>query len=481
MISRTVKIQLVVFLLLSFFGVVYTGFNYVGIHAIGPVHFSPGPYTVKMMLTDSGGIYETAPVTYRGVAVGTVGSLRLTTGGVEVDLKIDHNIKIPMDTTAQVANLSAVGEQYVNLTPQSDGGPYMNANFVISQDHTSIPVADATLLQNLDTTVNSVDRKNLAIVIAELGKATAGTGPALSQLISSGDALLTSAQAALPQTLKLADDGKTVLNTQAQVATQFKTFSHNLNLLSQQLVTSDPDLRKLFDNGVTASQTLQQLLAANQKNLPTLLSNLVTLGTIQAQRLPGLQEVLVLYPFIISDAYTALDQTDGSGSATAQFASASTSAPVACDASGTGSGYQSTMHRNENVGPPANNSGTDASGAKTVAGLGGPVNLNTICTAPDQAPNGTTGSAAGSSEARGAPTTPRPKGDTTGLPGGSVGTSTNPNVPNYYTAVPAGSSSSARAFSLNGSTYELGNQTATPPGYAGSALSFLLLAGAAGS
>lgn len=473
MISRTVKIQLVVFLLLSFFGVVYTGFNFVGIHAVGPVHFSPGPYTIKMMLTDSGGIYESAPVTYRGVAVGTVGSLRLTPTGVEVNLEIDHDIKIPMDTTAQVANLSAVGEQYVNLTPQTDSGPYMNANFVISQDRTSIPVADATLLQNLDTTVSSVDRKNLAIVIAELGKATNGTGPALSQLISSGDALLASAQAALPQTLKLADDGKTVLNTQAQVATQFKTFSHNLNLLSQQLVTSDPDLRRLFDNGVTASQTLQQLLAANQNNLPTLLSNLVTLGTIQAQRLPGLQEVLVLYPFIVSDAYTALKQTDGSGSATAQFASASTSAPVACNIANA-SGFQSTQHRNENP---------NSANTVTPFGLGGPVNLNTICTAPDQAPNSTTGSAAGSSEARGAETSPRPPGDTTGLRGGAVGTTTNQNVPNYYTAAPAGSSSSSsgRAFSLNGSNYELGNQMAPPSNYAGSALSFLLLSGAAGS
>lgn len=473
MIGRTVKIQLVIFLLLSFFGVVYTGFNYVGIHAIGPVHFAPGAYTVNMRLADSGGIYETAPVTYRGVQVGNVGTLSLSPTGVNVQLKIDHGVKIPQDTTAQVANLSAVGEQYVNLTPQSDNGPYMNGDYVIPVSRTSIPVADAVLLSNLDKLVNSVDRKNLAIVISELGKATADTGPSLARLIDSGNALLASAQAALPQTLKLADDGRTVLNTQADVAGDLKTFSHNLNLLSAQLVTSDPDLRRLLDNGVASAKTLQGLLAANQKNLPTLLGNLVTLGTIQEQRLPGLQEILVLYPFIISDAYTALDNTDGSGKRSAQFASATTMSPPPCNISNA-SGYQSTRPRNEN---PNSGGGTNAQGKRTVFGLGGAVNLNTICTAPDQAPNSTTGSKSGTSQARGAETVPRPAGDTTGVPGGAVGTTPNPGVPNYYSPSTA---PSGRGFTVNGSGYTLGNQAAPPSSYAGSPLSFLLLSGAAG-
>jgi phospholipid/cholesterol/gamma-HCH transport system substrate-binding protein len=480
-ITRTVRIQLVVFALLSFFGVVYTGFDYVGIHSVGPVHFSPGPYTLKMELTDSGGIYTTAPVTYRGVEIGMVGSLHLTPTGVEVDLKINHGVKIPMDTTAQVADLSAVGEQYVDLTPQTDSGPYFTTTAnVIPVSNTAIPVSDAVLLSNLDSLVNSVDRKNLTTVITQLALATNDAGPDLSSLIVNGDALLKSAEAALPQTLKLANDGKTVLNTQEDVAGDLKTFSHNLNLLSQQLVTSDPNLRELLDNGVTSAQTLQSLLADNQQNLPTLLSNLVTLGTIAEQRLPGIQEVLVLYPFIISDAYTALDDTDGSGKLSAEFASDTPTAAPVCDLDDSGSGYQSTTPRNEN--PARSSTGktapSNAQGNATVYGIGGGANLNTLCTAPDQAPNGLNGSATGTSEARGAPTVPRPKGDTTGLPGGAVGTTDNLNQPNYVS--PPTQTASGRAFTLNGASYTLGNQTQAPASYTGSDLGFLLLSGATG-
>ncbi len=470
MISRTVRIQLAIFLIISFFGVAYTGFNYVGIHSVGPVHFSPSPYTVKMYLADSGGIYETAPVTYRGVQVGTVGSLHLSGTGVEVDLKINHNVRIPVDTLAQVADLSAVGEQYVNLTPQTDDGPYMaGPTAFIPASNTSIPVSDAVLLQNLDDLVNSVDKKNLTTVITELAAATDGTGPDLQRLIDSGDALLASAQAALPQTLKLVDDGKTVLDTQEQVAGDLKTFSHNLNLLTQQLDVSDPAIRSLFDNGVTASKTLQSLLAANQKDLPTLLSNLVTLGKIGDARLPGVQEILVLYPFVISDAYTALDDIPTQGGDVAEFSAALTTAAPACELPGTAdSGYQSTTQRNEN---PSNTSTT------TPFGLGGGVNLNTLCEAPDQAPNGVNGSASGTSEARGAPTVPRPAGDTTGEPGGSIGTTTNPDVPNYVSGT---GSTSGTGFTENGTAYTLGSQPEMPSDYAGSPLSFLLLSGAEG-
>ncbi|MGH3744726.1 MAG: MCE family protein [Mycobacteriales bacterium] len=475
MISRVVKIQLVVFLLLSFFGVVYTGFTYVGIRGIGPLQFAPGPYTIRMELTDSGGIYSGAPVTYRGVQVGKVGTLRLAPqenpGGVEADLEIDHGTKIPIDTIGQVANLSAVGEQYVNLSPQTDDGPYFRTDgrtkgvqastYTMPTSRTSIPIDNATLLKNLDNTVNSVNRKNLAIVISELGKATAGTGPDLQKLIDSGNALLTSAQAALPQTLKLIDDGKTVLGTQQAVSGDFRSFAHNLNLLSQQLVTSDPDLRKLLDNGVVSAQTLQSLLQDNEQTLPTFFSNLVTLGRIQEVRLDGLHTILVLYPLLAADTPTALDPTDGSGLATAQFAATLTSSPNSCDnRTNPDSGYQSTNRRTENPDKASN--------------FGGAANLNTMCLAPDQAPtaNQQTPKGNGTTDYRGSATFPRPPGDNTGTQGGAIGTKADADTPNYFFTP---YSASTGGFAVNGAQYRVGTAGSKTSLFGSNALSWLLV------
>jgi phospholipid/cholesterol/gamma-HCH transport system substrate-binding protein len=495
-ISRTVRIQLVVFILLSFFGVVYTGFTYVGIRSIGPIHFEKGPYTIRMELTDSGGIYTRAPVTYRGVQVGLVGTLRLdpaeNPNGVEVDLEIDHGTNIPIDTTAQVANLSAVGEQYVNLVPQTDDGPYFRkddktkgvetATYTIPTSRTAIPISDAVLLKNLDLLASSVNKANLHTVLTELAAATNGVGPDLQTLIDSGDALLASAQQALPQTLTLINDGKTVLNTQADVAGEFQSFAHSLNLLSQQLVTSDPDLRSLLDNGVLSAQTLNSLLQDNEKTLPTFFSNLVTLGQLQQVRLPGLQTILVLYPLLAADTPSALDSTDGSGLADAQFAATTTMSAPACnlpatDGSEGTSGYQSTTPRVENPNNPkfTNNSPTNKNPQKT--GFGGPANLNTLCTAPNATSNTTYGASSGTSDYRGAGTVPRPAGDTTGKPGGSVGTSTDPNTPNYYFTPYSATSGD---FVANGTSYQVGTAGQEAPLFGGNALSWLLTTGASG-
>jgi phospholipid/cholesterol/gamma-HCH transport system substrate-binding protein len=431
-ISRTVKIQLLVFAIISALGVAYTGFTYVGIRGFFGLNFAPGPYTVHANFTASGGIFTNALVTERGVTVGKVGSLHLSPTGVTVDLDINHGVQIPADATALVADLSAVGEQYVDITPQSDSGPYLRGGSVIPVTNTSVPVDDATLLLNLDNLVTSVDRTNLAIVIKELGRAFDNTGPDLQRLIDQGNTLLASAQSALPQTLKLIDDGKTVLATQQAVSGDLQSFARNLNLLTGQLVTSDPDLRRLLDNGVTASQQLTGLLQDNANNLPIVLSNLVTLGGIQERRLSGLQALLIAYPPSVADGplLTRSSSVPGQeyvGQPVAQFGMVVGSTPPVCT---TGYGSPDTAVPND---PAHANS---------------PANLNTLCEAPDAGPRGP-------SDQRGAQTAPRLPGDNTGVRGGAVGTTGNPNQKVYYSV--AGYNAANDTFNTGGQTYSIGN------------------------
>ena len=89
-------------------------------------------------------------VTYRGVSVGKVNKLVLTDDGVNVVLDIDnHYDEIPADTLAVVGNRSAVGEQYVELQPQRDDGPYLHDDSVIDEQDTQLPIATDTLLTHL--------------------------------------------------------------------------------------------------------------------------------------------------------------------------------------------------------------------------------------------------------------------------------------------------------------------------------------------
>jgi phospholipid/cholesterol/gamma-HCH transport system substrate-binding protein len=310
MIRRSVKIQLVAFAVITLLAVSFLSARYVG---LGRLLFGGG-YVVTADFADSGGIFSGAEVTYRGVEVGRVDHLRLTPGGVLVDLRLDKGTHVPADSVAVVADRSVVGEQYVDLQPATGGAPYLSAGSTIPRADTRIPVPVATVLQDVDSTVSSVNRQQLVTVVDQLGAAFAGSGADLQRLLDSGTALTQAATQALPQTVKLIDDGGTVLATQQASSAAILSFSRNLRLLSGTLAAHDDDLGTILDQGTLASAQVTKLLQDNRAGISTLLTNLVTVGQVTASNNAGLRQILVTYPDTLAGAYTVLP-----GDGTAHF------------------------------------------------------------------------------------------------------------------------------------------------------------------
>jgi phospholipid/cholesterol/gamma-HCH transport system substrate-binding protein len=309
-IRRSVKVQLVAFLAITLLAVSFLSARYVG---LGERLFGGG-YVVTADFADSGGIFSGAEVTYRGVQVGRVGPLHLKPGGVLVDLRLDKGTRVPTDAVAVVADRSAVGEQYVDLQPRRSGGPYLAAGGRIARADTKIPVPVATVLQDVDDLVGSVDRQQLVTVVDELGTAFASGGQDLQRLLDAGDALTRSATEALPQTVRLIDDGGTVLATQQASSASILSFSRDLAALSGTLKAHDSDVRVILDRGTIASAEVTKLLQDNRTGLSTLLTNLVTVGQVTATNNAGLRQILVTYPDVVAGSFTVLP-----GDGTAHF------------------------------------------------------------------------------------------------------------------------------------------------------------------
>lgn len=301
MITKVVRLQLVAFLLITVAGVGYTGFRYAGFGDL----FGTTTYPVRVQLAQSGGIFTGADVTYRGVSVGRVGPLTLTPEGVEVQLDIREDApEIPADVDAEVHNLSAIGEQYVDLLPARDGAPYLEAGSVIPVARTSTPVPVEQLVVSLDDFVRSVPLDSLRTVVDELGVAFADTAIPLQKLLDTTDLFTEDAVEALPQTLRLIEDGRTVLTTQNEVAGSFRSFSEDLALLADQLAESDPDLRRLLETGPEASTEVRALLRESGSGLGELVADLLTLSRVAEPRQAALRQILVTYPGVTSTGYT---------------------------------------------------------------------------------------------------------------------------------------------------------------------------------
>ncbi|WP_158844906.1 MCE family protein [Saccharothrix deserti] len=309
MIPGRTKVQIVAFVLIALLGVSYVGARYVGLGRL----FGASGYVVTMQLADSGGVFTNAEVTYRGVAVGRVGQMRLTADGLEVDLDIDPSAPaIPADLEAVVANRSAVGEQFVDLRPRGEDGPYLEAGSVIPRTATKTPPPVDALLTNLDEFAKSVPTESLRTVVDELDLAFSGTGPDLQVLLDNTRVFTQAATEHLPQTKALINDGLVVLNTQAAQGSAIRSFSTDLRALAEQLKNSDTDIRRLIGVSPQAAEQVSALLRETGPNLGVVFANLLTTGNILVTRLDGLEQIAVTYPIAVGGGFSVA-KGDGTG------------------------------------------------------------------------------------------------------------------------------------------------------------------------
>ncbi|MCW0212373.1 MAG: MCE family protein [Pseudonocardia sp.] len=406
MITRTVRLQLLALVLVTVLGVGYVGFRYANLGAV----FGATTYPVTMRMADSGGIFTGADVTYRGVSVGRVGALTLTADGVDVTLDIERDApRIPADTRAAVRNLSAIGEQYVDLQPRTSSGRDLAAGAVIPVADVSTPVPVEDLVTSLDGFVRSVPLDSLRTVVDQLGVAFTDTGEPLQKLLDTTSEFSRAATDALPRTTALLRDGRTVLTTQNEVSGQFRDFSSNLALLAAQLKRSDPDLRTLIGTAPEAGEQVRGLLRESGSGLSDTVADLLTVSRILEPRQDNLRQVLTTYPGVTSVAYTAVpgDGTAHLGLAVNLFD------PFPC-----ARGYAGTPHR----------AGDDL--AET------PVNGDAFCAEPQGSPTSVRGA---QNAPRGATPEPARGATSGGAPPGPLPAGSMPAGPGQQTPVPLAS------------------------------------------
>lgn len=339
MISRLTKIQLLIFAVVTLIGGTIVGGRYAQIDRL----FLDRTYDVRAELSASGGIFEGAEVTYRGIKIGRVGSVDFTESGVDVVLAIENSApQVPRDAEAVVANKSAIGEQYVDLRPRSAGQPYLRAGDVIDRQNTQVPIETPTLLINTNELVSSLDTESLGTLVTELGQAFEGTGRDLETILDTSTSFIEQAHANIDVTRSLIRESGTVLQTQIDSRGEIATFAENLALFSDTLRASDPDLRSLVDNGAPAAQNVTAVVDENAEDLTAFLDNLAVVGKPLLEGKVGLQSLLILYPYLLQGNFSVVSPSDEEGEYEANFGLVLTPTPHTCSfyEDGARSGYR---------------------------------------------------------------------------------------------------------------------------------------------
>jgi phospholipid/cholesterol/gamma-HCH transport system substrate-binding protein len=315
MTDRTVKLQLLVFavITLTALGVLLARFGGLG-QLVAP------PYLIRVHFTHAGGIFPRAEVDLLGTPVGTVRDLSLAANGdIVATLTINHGVRLPTDTTAAAADKSAIGEQYVALTPHSNGGPFLTNDATIPTSRTSTPVPVEQLLGNLDALTASLPRDALATDLHELAQGFGGsTGNDLQQLLDQSDALTRASLDNLHDQIALINNTDTVLDTQSAEAPQIATLADQLAGLSGQIRTLDPTLAEVFTHGTHAGDQLAGLARENTPPLPDLIHDLTTVTDVATPRQAPLRKTLAVLPWGLQSLLDAVRYCGANDPRTAQ-------------------------------------------------------------------------------------------------------------------------------------------------------------------
>jgi phospholipid/cholesterol/gamma-HCH transport system substrate-binding protein len=158
-----------------------------------------------------------------------------------------------------------------------------------------------------------VDLPALRTTVAELGSATRNRGHDLGRLLDATDQFIAVASQTqnLDATIQLIDESSSVLQTQLDQEQPLAIWTHNLNLLSQQLKASNPDFVHLLNTGPADVASVDAFIRSNSTDLGVTLANLETVGDLLVRHLAGIEEVFELYPALAAGGPTSLHDHAG--------------------------------------------------------------------------------------------------------------------------------------------------------------------------
>ncbi|MBM7519349.1 MlaD family protein [Nocardioides nitrophenolicus] len=274
------------------------------------------PYAVSVELPQAAGLHEGSVVTYRGQRIGEVTEVRLSAKpgvGVVARLEIESGVRVPRDSAMEVRNLSAVGEQYLDVRPTTDQGPFLADGATVPVSATSVPLAVPDVLAHAQRLMSHLDVADVRTIATETA-AIFGDGEqdvdlrSLAIELESAFAMLRRLE---PDLTELAKQARTPLTTVADLSPEIRRLSADLEAVARSLAEATPAIRDTVTTAIDLMPRLERWWRAAAPALRRMLRAGVPLTEMAATHLRGLQHWLDWAP--VQADVMAGSTRDGSG------------------------------------------------------------------------------------------------------------------------------------------------------------------------
>jgi phospholipid/cholesterol/gamma-HCH transport system substrate-binding protein len=298
-LTRFIKIQLILFVILTMIALVVLGWYYLRLPALAGI----GQYKLYADLPRSGGLYATANVTYRGTAIGKVKTVEPSENGARVEMSIDSDIRIPADATANVHSVSAIGEQYLDLVSTGNPGQYLSGGATITQS--SVPSEVGPALDSANAGLAVLPKDKIDSLLTETSQAVGGLGPALQRLVDSTTAIASDFKDNLGPVNDIVNNATPILDSQVNSGDAISQWAANLNTITSQAAEQDQALRSGLQQAAPTADQLNEVFGGVRDSLPQVLANVAIITDMLKRYHKGLEQSLVILPQIGTIAQTA--------------------------------------------------------------------------------------------------------------------------------------------------------------------------------
>jgi phospholipid/cholesterol/gamma-HCH transport system substrate-binding protein len=289
-LTRFIRIQLVLFTVLTVIALVTLGWYYLRLPSAAGI----GQYTLQAELPASGGLYRTANVTYRGITIGKVTEVEPTESGARATMSIENRYKIPVDATANVHSVSAIGEQYLDLVADGDAGQYFSPGQTITNG--TVPREIGPALDAADRGLAVLPKEKIAGLLDETALAVGGLGPALQRLVDGTQAIVTDFDTNIGDINAIVDNSAPIIDSQVNSRDAIGAWAANLNELTAQAAQQDQALRSGLSKTAPTADQVAAVFSDVQEALPQTLANLAIVLDMVKRYNKGLEQTLVILP-----------------------------------------------------------------------------------------------------------------------------------------------------------------------------------------
>jgi phospholipid/cholesterol/gamma-HCH transport system substrate-binding protein len=314
-LTRLIKFQLVLFTILTILALAVLGWYYLRVPSLVGI----GQYKLFADLPRSGGLYATANVTYRGTQIGKVTAVEPTENGARATMSIDNRYKIPVDATANVHSVSAIGEQYLDLVSTGNPGQYLSSGQMMgcpdvpgdravqlvnegksvcpeAISESSVPSEVGPALDSANRGLAVLPKEKIDSLLTEASKAVGGLGPGLQRLVDGTTNLAQGFQENLPQVNDIIANAGPILDSQVQSGDAIEQWSRNLNTLAAQSAAEDQALRSGLQQAAPTLDATAAVFGDVRDSLPQTLANLEIVIDMLKRYHKGLEQTLVIWP-----------------------------------------------------------------------------------------------------------------------------------------------------------------------------------------